>query len=355
MKNATLEMNQLAQYVGLKREAKTNADLYNSLYTRVKEAGIAAGAKSSNIRIIDHARLPRTPSRPRPVRNIALALLLGMLGGVLGAFVKASLNTTLDTPEDIKRCAEFSSVSLLPRMQLPTPNGHRMLDFLQRAQEQPLLPIRSVFEEPSSAAADAIIDLQTSVMLSNGEQPSQVLLVTSPFPKEGKTTVAVNLAIALARHAATCLVDADMRHPKVHSAFGLPSDPGLGDLLTGSASLNQVLLSCPGVANLHLIPGGRTLENPAALLLSKRMREVVRILRNLNEYLVIDSPPLIPYPDGRIISSLVDGVIIIGRSGSTPRQAVTRSTEILAGLRAPVLAFVLNAVDPNTRGYCYYR
>jgi len=336
IKGATNEMSEMAQYISLKREAQRDADLYNLLYTRVKEAGITAASKSSNVRVVDTARVSDTPARPRRVLNLSLGLVLGILGGILMAFVREGFDNSIRSAEDIEKWTGLPSLTLVPTAAL----------MASRNSVQIGLPAASFFGRPLSPEAEAVRSLQASILLSNQENPPRLLLVSSPFAKEGKTTVAINLAVALSQSATTCLVDADLRTSGVASALHLKSGRGLSDVLKGSITVREALVGMPHSPRLTLLPAG---SPPAGvldqLLVLDRIRCVVRELSKYCQYVVIDSPPLVPFADGRVLSSVVDGVILVVRYASTSRQAIARCTQMLNIVRAPVLGVVLNDVD----------
>jgi succinoglycan biosynthesis transport protein ExoP len=344
IKSATNEMSEMSQYISLKREAQRDADLYNSLYARIKEAGITAASKSSNVRVVDQARVVDSPTRPRRQLNLALGLVLGLLGGILIAFIREGFDNTIRTAEEVEKWTGLPSLTLVPATRV----------MLNGSSEKNGLPV-SFFERPFSPEAEAIRSLQASILLSNPDNAPRLLLVASPFPKEGKTTVAINLAVALSLVGATCLVDADLRKPGVAAALHLKCERGLGDVLSGSVPLKEALVGMPRSPRLAILPAGQPSENFDQLRILDRMRKLLRVLNESCQYIVIDSPPLVPYADGRVLSSMVDGVILVGRYGSTSRQAIARCTQMLAVLRAPVLGVVLNGVDYASPDYRYNR
>jgi capsular exopolysaccharide synthesis family protein len=210
-------------------------------------------------------------------------------------------------------------------------------------------------EEPHSPESEAVRNLYASIRLSRPGKVPQVILVVSPSPKEGKTTLAVNLALATAQHHKTCLVDADLREPMIAQIFRLSSGSGLSEVLRETASLDQVLSNVPGVDNLTILASGSKPPNPGELVVSDSMCKIVATLAERYESVVIDSPPLIPYADARALSSMVDGVILVGLCGSTTREAVTLSAQILEDVHAPLLGIVLNGMSLDAPYYRYYR
>jgi succinoglycan biosynthesis transport protein ExoP len=353
LKEASKELGHMAQYEALKKEALASEALYNTLYTRVKEAGISAESKSSNVRWIDRAGVLDTPSRPRPLLDIAMGTLAGILGGFLLAFVRASLDSRVRTLEDMKRLTG-SSISLLPLIGAENGDWRKTLRGEVWRNGNGNFSEAFLLERPGSAEAEALLGLFTCVRLSDPCREPRVLLVTSGAAAEGKTTIAVNLGIALARHGKTCVLDADMRKPRVAGIFGFECQYGLADVLNGSCRLDEAFLAVPNVPNLNLLPAGLARHDAGELICAEAMRDLLGKLRQEFQFVVIDSSPILPFVDGRALAPLADGVIFVGRSGVTTREAIKRSLELLAQARSsPVLTVVLNAVDFSSPEYRY--
>jgi len=192
------------------------------------------------------------------------------------------------------------------------------------------------------------------LFVSQTEDPPKIVLITSSLPGEGKTTLANNLAIALAKHGKTCLVDADLRMPAVAASFNLFPSVGLEHYLQGSATLDQVMFASRDVNNLTIIPSALPVEHTNYLLTGGPVRSLMVRLRDRFDFVVIDTPPILLHADGLAVSTLVDGVVLVGRAGQTPRGAMRRSIELLGMMKsAPILSVVLNAVD-EPHGYGAY-
>jgi succinoglycan biosynthesis transport protein ExoP len=361
MKGTTKELGQMARYTALKKEVQTDVDLYNSLYAKIKEAGIAAASKSANIHVMDPALVPDTPSKPRWLLNICVGLLGAIFGAVMLAFISEELDNKLRSPEDIKQWIGTSNVSIIPvvgeaeRQEARLTWPKRMVGLLPSSTADDTQTNAFFLERPNSPEGEAVQALYASIMLSRYGHPPQALLITSGFPGEGKTTVALNLAYALAKQGRTCLVDADLRKGRLARAVSLNSKHGLGELLLGEATLDSALLEIPGMSNLSIIPAGTLKGNAGELICSETMQQVLEELRQRFQFVVVDSAPILPFVDGRAISTLVDAVILVGRSGITTRQAMQRSVELLSEVRgAPILQVVLNAADQNSTDYKHY-
>src|SRR4051812_7574977 len=347
IEDATQELNKVAQYNSLKKQAQAASDLYNGLYAKIKEAGIAAASKSSNIRVVDRARVLDTPTKPRLLFNFLGSVAVGLIGGIFIAFGREHFEGRVHTAEDVRRVTGLSSIAMIPEFA----GGHRGLR-LNPLTASPALSAgvarqpaeKFLLSRPNSPEAEAMRSLYTSVMLARPENPPKAILIASPFQGEGKTTVAINLALALAQRGRTVLVDADLRRPGVALAFGLTESKGLSEVLSGAIRLDRVLVPSLISPNLSVLPAGSASIPAAQLAASEAMGTVINLLREQFDHIVVDSPPILAFSDGRALSPLVDGVILVGRSGSTTGQALARSMELLADVHsAPVLDVVLNA------------
>jgi polysaccharide biosynthesis transport protein len=209
---------------------------------------------------------------------------------------------------------------------------------------------------PQSPMSEAFRALRTSILLSQADHPPQVILVTSALPREGKTTAAANLAVTLAQLGdRTVLVDADLRKPGVGRLLNLGSGKyaGLSSYLAGVSSLDLVSVPHPAIPNLVAIPTGPLPPNPADLLSSHKLAEAIAELRTKFKFIVIDSPPIMAATDAVILSVQTDGVLLVVRSGETPKQAFTRTRDLLNSVKCRILGVVLNAVDSSAPDYYY--
>jgi capsular exopolysaccharide synthesis family protein len=355
---ANVMSEKMIQYNVLKREAEANKALYDSLQTKLKEAQISSGLKSSNIRIVDPAMVPSTPARPAKTRNIALAFLVGLVGGIGLALLREYLDNTVKTPDDVETLSRLPSLAVVPTFgeditsvkrsgllrAAPGSDGHEKR-------------IELVAQHlPKSQMSEAFRALRTALLLSQPDHPPQVILVTSALPREGKTTAAANLAVTLAQLGdKTVLVDADLRKPGIGRLLNLGTGKyaGLSSYLAGVSTLDLVTVPHPAIPNLAAIPTGPLPPNPADLLSSHKLSEAIAELRTKYKFVVIDSPPIMAATDAVILSVQADGVLLVVRSGETPKEAFTRTRDLLISVKCHLLGVVLNAVDSSAPDYYY--
>jgi len=347
----------LVEYNILKREAEANKALYEGLMTKLKETAISASLRSSNIRVVDPAMIPSTPSRPAKTRNVALAFLVGLVGGIGLALMREYLDNTVKTPDDIETLARLPSLAVVPQFAGTNGNGKRpglLQGFSSNGHEKRIELVAQHL--PKSQMSEAFRALRTSILLSQADHPPQVILVTSALPREGKTTAAANLAVTLAQLGdSTVLVDADLRKPGIGRLLNLGTGKyaGLSSYLAGVSTLDLVSIPHPAIPNLAAIPTGPLPPNPADLLSSHKLAEAIAELRTKYKFIVIDSPPIMAATDAVILSVQVDGVLLVVRSGETPKEAFTRTRDLLNSVKCHILGVVLNAVDSGAPDYYY--
>jgi succinoglycan biosynthesis transport protein ExoP len=356
-KSETNSMSEkMVQYNILKREAEANKVLYEGLLTKLKEAGISAGLKSSNIRVVDPAMIPSAPSRPAKTRNITLSFLVGLIGGIGLALLREYMDNTVKTPDDIETLSRLPSLAVVPAFSdgSRTKKSSRFFKSPTIDQDKKIELVAQHL--PKSQMAEAFRALRTALLLSQPEHPPQVILVTSALPREGKTTAAANLAVTLAQLGdKTVLIDADLRKPGVGRLLNLGSGKyaGLSSYLAGASTLDQVTIPHPSIPNLAAIPTGPLPPNPADLLSSHKLAEAIAELRTKFKFVVIDSPPIMAATDAVILSVQTDGVLLVVRSGETPKEAFTRTRDLLVSVKSRLLGVVLNAVDASAPDYYY--
>jgi len=341
------------EYSILKRDLDSNRTLYEGLLEKLKEAGVTAGLRSNNFRIIDAARVPTSPSEPNIPRNLLFALVLGVISGVGLAFLLENMDNTVRTPE------QATALSLLPALGM-IPLGSKSGNHGPAGKRLALTTSKEVVElvtqvRPQSQMAESYRALRTSLLLSNLGAPPKVIMVTSARPQEGKTTTSINTAIVLAQKGVrVLLMDADLRRPSVHKTMGMGPRSGLSNVLTGSATLQQTITTSTILPNLFIMPAGTPPPNPAELLASSNMRDLIVELREMYDHIVIDTPPTLSVTDAVVLSPRADATILVIRSGQTTKQALRRARDILMQVNAHVAGVLLNAVDLTSPDYYYY-
>jgi succinoglycan biosynthesis transport protein ExoP len=358
-REANDQAEKLVQYHILQHDAESNKQLYDGLLQKLKEAGISAGLRSSNIRVVDPALAPASASRPQKSRNILLAFLMGLVGGVGLALFREYLDNTVKSPDDIEALTGLPSLAVVPSLPGMNSTQVRLSKGAQETGSPAGMGSRVEllsYVQPKSQISEAFRALRTSLLLSQADHPPQVILVTSALPREGKTTAAVNLAVTLAQLGdRTLLVDSDLRKPGIRRALNLTigKDVGLSSYLAGVTSLEEATIQHPTITNLSALTTGPVPPSPADLLSSHRMREAIAELRRRFKFIVIDSPPVMAATDAVILSALTDGVLLVVRSGETPKEAFTRTRDLLAAVKCRLLGVVLNAVDSSAPDYYY--
>lgn len=347
---------QMAQYNVLRRDVDTNRELYASLLSRLKETQVSSSLLTSNISVADTADVPTVPSRPRKRLTLVLAAVLGLVAGLGMAFFVDYLDTNFKDPKEVQVALHVPTLGLVPSQAALEGRRHNGRGYGDTG------PFALVtYAESRSIAAESFRKLQTSLSQSIAEGPPRTMLVTSLNGEDGKTSIAANLAIAFAQRGAgdILLVDADMRHPDLHTILNVSQVPGLSSLLSGDEALDRVIRSTP-ISKLHFLPAGQTPGRSAAeLLASDRLPEILQELAGRFAHIVIDAPPLFGVSDSMIVAPKVDGVLLVLRQGRATRDAAQEAVELLRSLRAQLLGVVLNDVEgrfagPGYAGYHSY-
>ena len=344
------------EYKILKQEADSNRQLYDGLLQKLKEASLAAGLNSSNVRIIDQARVPLFPARPNVPRNMMFAVLLGLVGGVAIAFALEAVDTTVRTPEQAQSLSGLPVMAIIPlkaeAASLKAQGSSRLL--LASKQGSHRAAALVTYLEPQSEISEAYRTLRTSILLSTAKQPPQVLVFTSALPQDGKTMTSVNTAYIMAKQGKrVLLVDADLRRPSVHKAFGVRPPLGLSNVLSGGAKWQDVVQ--PTVEpNLFIIASGPLPPHPSELLGSGMMQDLIREWRQDYDHIILDSPPVLSVTDAVLLAVQADSVTLVVRSGQTTMGAVRNASDLLMHMKAPLRGIVLNAFDLQSPDYYYY-
>lgn len=332
------------QYTIMKREVESGRQLYQDLLKKLKEAGVLAGLRSTNIVVVDPGRLGAKPVQPNFPLNMALGLGIGLLGGMVLAFVRDSIDNTVSTPAQAEEITALPSLGFVPMMG----NGRRHLH-LPIGKKVPLE--YSILENPSSQLAEAFRALRTSLLLSNVDSPPKTILVTSALPQEGKSTTSMNLAIALVQQGArVLLIEGDLRRPTLHSRLNIGT-PSLSGALASRNGDRPTITEHPNVPGLFFLPAGPKPPFPAEALASERMKELLNTWREEFDFVVIDSPPLLSVTDAVMLSRSADAVLLVVRSEQTTRQSLLRARDLLRRAQASLVGVLVNDVDVNSPDY----
>jgi capsular exopolysaccharide synthesis family protein len=341
------------EYNIIKRDSETYRTLYEGLLQKLKEAGVSAGLKSNNFRIVDRAAQPAAPIEPNVPRNLLFALVLGLASGVGLAFLLEGVDNTVRTTEQAQMISGLASLGMIPlgsKSAREGPNPKRLVIAASKEAVELVTQVR-----PQSQMAESYRALRTSLLLSNLGAPPKVIMVTSALPQEGKTTTSINCAVVLAQKGVrVLLIDADLRRPSIHKTLGLGPHSGLSNVLTGSTTLEQAISRTAILPNLFVLAAGTPPPNPAELLASTNMRDVLTQLREEYDHIVIDTPPSLSVTDSVVLSPRADAVVLVIRSGQTTKNALRRARDILMQVNAKVVGVLLNAVDLSSPDYYYY-
>jgi polysaccharide biosynthesis transport protein len=322
-------------YNSLKRDTDTSRSLYESLLKRVKEAGLTEGLEATNIVVVDPARVPDYPVKPRKARNVLLSIIIGLALGVGMAFFFEYLDNTINTPDELERYFKVPFLGVARKFKIDAP-GEEII----------------VHSNPKSNVAEGFRTIRTNLLFSSPDVEKKHILITSSLPLDGKSLQSANIAVSFAQMGKkVLLIDADMRKARIHEIFNLDRSPGLSEYLAGNESRPQ-MTDIPG---LEVLTAGRTSPNPSELLGSKRMKELLESGRAGGDFdmVIIDSPPVLSVADAAILSAVTDGVVLVVKAGSTPRPAIQRAIQQLSDVKARLIGCVLNAMDFEKESYYY--
>ena len=359
--NATHESLQLEQraieYNRLRRQYDDLAKLSAQVGTRRWETTLAGQLKTNNVTILDAALIPTVAIAPNVPRAVGLGALAAIVLALGLAFLLETLDSTVKTQDDIEKTIGLAFLGLIPTIDPETtsddPKSRSQLNgALARIPSKDLY----VLSHPKSSVAECCRAIRTNLLFMRPDNPPRSLLITSAGPQEGKTTSAITLAIIMAQSGLrVLLVDTDMRRPRLHKAFGIPSTPdGLSKLIVGGCEIADVVRET-GVPNLFLVPCGATPPNPAELLHADRFKSLVAELSRTYDRVIFDSPPVGAVTDASILSRLTSGTVLVAKGGRTSKEALLRAARLLSDGRINLLGCILNDLDLSKRGsYGYY-
>jgi capsular exopolysaccharide synthesis family protein len=336
----------------LKNEIKSNHDLLDTYTQRQKEQELAlSSGRPNNITVQNHAVTPTAPIGPQRTRNILVAFLLSLAAGIGLAFLLDYLDDSVRTSDDISRHLGLPTLALIPhylntdkRKLLTAANGNG-------AHGAALITM----EERHSPMAEAYRHLRTSLLFSSAGKPPQTILVTSSQPSEGKTTTAINTAITLAQSDAdVVIIDCDLRRPRLHTHFGFENTQGLTNYLSGDKETANLIRTYADLPRLKIITSGPIPPNPAELLSSNEMRNLLQFLSGRFKHVIIDSPPAISFTDAAILSTLVDGVVLVAMANKSSIHLMRQFKQRVHNIGARIYGVVLNGIKAGSMEYDYY-
>jgi succinoglycan biosynthesis transport protein ExoP len=348
-------------YDTLKRDVDSNRHLYEVMLQRVKEASLVSAMRDSNALVIDRARPPLLPYRPSLPMNSAIGLCSGVLFGFGFVLLRERVSLRISVPGDAQVYLDLPELGVIPLDDSAIPrqlsNGRRPLRPAPAMQAwKSNGPELATWKRKPSMVAECARTTLTSILLpnENGEGP-QVIVITSPCPGDGKTTVACNLSIAVAEIGRkVLLIEGDLRRPRLNSVFGVGNNWGLSDVLRGDGALENVSVSHlvreTEVAGLYLLPGGSCGVTPSNLFYSPRMATLLKKLRAEFDMILMDAPPMIHLADARVLGHLSDGVVLVIRAGQTTTESALSACQRFAEDGTRVLGTILNSWDPKTTG-----
>ena len=340
-----IEMAELAQRL------EADKQYLATLTQKQREVQIAQGDTGSEVSIENYSRVPRSPVGPARMRNVLIALLLSLVAGIGLAFLLDFLDDTVKSLDDVDRYIHLPALAMIPAGQ----RGGVNLKGLAKANPGPSESTAlAMIDDVRSPIAESYRHLRTSLLLSSAGQPPKTILVTSSQPSEGKTTTAINTAFMLAQTGAEVLIiDCDLRRPRLHTQFEVTNSRGLTTWLSGEKDLDNLLQTYSRTRNLKILTSGPVPPNPAELLGSEEMRRLLGILSERFAHIIIDSPPAISFTDASILSTMVDGVMLVVHGGRSSRAVVRRAKQQLLDVGAHIFGVVLNNVKLETQDYYY--
>ncbi len=333
------------KFDALKREMESDKSLYESFLRRTKETEVSKELETTNIRIIDLASVPGAPFTPNRKKDVQTGILLGLLFGVGLAFILEYMDSTVKTAEDIETYVKLPFLGYVPsaKTEVKVSRDNKDIDL-------------GCSKFPSSRFAESYRSIRTSIIFSAPEdRPLKTILITSTSPREGKTTVSINLSTVFANaNERIVLVEADMRRPRVAHSLGLEANrPGLSSFLAGAASLDQVVTPT-SIPNFFVIPSGPKPPNPAELLTSGKTRVMLSELKAKYDRIIVDSPPVLTVADTAILANIVDGVIHVIMASFLNIDAILRGRQRLYEAKARIIGVILNNVNVKREDSYYY-
>lgn len=319
----------------LEREVENNRRIYESFLGKLMEADVSGDYDASNIRVIDSATVPEWPIKPNPTLIFAASVVIGAMFGVVFAFIREFMGNVFRNPDQLEQELSIPSLGVTP---------------LVKKGKNTAPPEKQYIADQRSTFAEAINTIRTGLLFSNIDNPPKTILITSTNGSEGKTTLAINLAVALSQMDKTLLIEMDLRKPAVGKDLGIHASLGLSDLLSGKTDTN-VFHNVEGAPNLNVITCGTIPPNPMELISSKRFANLLNSLRDRFTHIVIDSPPTLPVSDSCVLAKMVDATIVAVKAEDTKISTVKETISRLHKVNANITGVVLTQASPQKMSY----
>lgn len=324
------------EFSRLLRKNRVNEKVYTFLLEKNEELRMTEAGKVADIKIIDPATPPNKPIKPKKRRNLAVAFVLGLLFGIGGALLVEAMDTSVKSPDEIEKRISLPVLAVIP--------------VIGKEDDIEAKLIKKI--SPDSPPVEAYRSLRTNISFSLPEKDKKVLLITSPGPQEGKTLTSLNLALTYAELGEkTLIIDADIRKPGIHYAFGVKKEPGLSEYLAGKNDIKDVMRN--ENESLSYITSGTLPPNPPALLESERMKRLIKDMMRRYDVVIIDSPPALAFTDTPILAGEVDATVIIAKANFTSIKALEDTKSVIEHAGGRPLGAVLNMFDVK-KAYGYY-
>jgi polysaccharide biosynthesis transport protein len=355
-------------YRTLRTEVENLRTLLSTLVAKQNEIQVSSqlgGLRTSNIKVVDRALVPARPFTPNIRRNIMTALFLGLFAGLGLVFLAEFLDNTVKGPEDVDKLTGLPSLGIIPYLSADglkkrsDPYGSYRSYGTETERPEETLPEASEIElvnhlYPKFSIAEDYRTVRTSILFSHADSAPKTICFTSTLPQEGKTATVSNMAVSFSQlEGKVLLIDADLRKPRLHKVFKLRNNIGLSSFLTGNNSFDEVVQKT-GIENVWAVPAGPHPPNPAELLNSRRMRELMSLVKDRFTTVLLDTPPVLAVIDPIIVSSLADSTVFVVRAGKTARRPLARAVEEVRKSKADIIGVVFNEVRMGRQGGAYY-
>jgi polysaccharide biosynthesis transport protein len=338
------------EYDQLKRESDNNQRLYDTVFKRLKDIELSGLLRVSNVRVLDSARPMLSAIRPNVTNNILVAIIVGLLGGFGLALLLEFLDSSVTSQQEIEERLKLAFLGFIPSI----PDEEVTAAAAGDKGAYSVLRDLHVFKHPKSSVAEACRAVRTNLLFMTPDDPFHTMVVTSSGPQEGKSTTVISLGIAMAQSGSrVILLDTDMRRPRLHKAFGVSNELGVSSLVVGEGKLDDAIKSTE-IPNLFVLPCGPIPPNPAELLHTQAFKDLVKKLEGKFDKVVLDSPPVGAVADAVVLSTQVDGVLMVLKAGVTHREVAKRAVRALNDVKARCFGAVLNDINLEKSKYGDY-